>query len=397
MIEGIRLLLVDDRPAERMALRKLLALSQANAMVIGETGLGGEAVTAAEGLDPDVILISLEEPLARPLRILEALAMGGGAPIIAISSMGDRDCLRKAMRAGAKEYLVKPLSAEELGKTVESIFVAEQQRKSMLSSGQVGMKGQGEVITIFGAKGGTGKTTLSINLAVALSVETKRRVVLVDLNLEQGDVPIMLDMVPDHTIVDVVRIIDRLEADVDMIKRFLCQHSSGVEVLAAPRDVRSAEMIGQQHVAKIVELLAKSFDYVVIDTPPKLYGTVLTALELSSMILVVTSPEVPALKNTRIMLEMLKSQYSYSDKVKLVVNNAYMTDGVSHTEVGRVLDYPIFWKMPHDSLVVECIKLGKPCVQVKARGKIARNIIDLARTLAGMGKPQKKLFGIFNR
>lgn len=394
MVESIRLLLADDRKSERETIRKQLALSRINAVIVGETGIGAETITAAEELAPDVILLSLEEPLGRPLRIIESLALPRRAPVIVLSSLGERDYLRKAMRAGAKEYLVKPLNVEELAKTIEGIFVAEQQRRSLLSSGASGVRANSEVITVFGAKGGTGKTTVATNLAVALSLETQRHVALFDLNLEQGDVPIMLDVVPDKTIVDVVRNIDRLDSE--SIQGFLCQHSSGVQVLAAPPEQKAVEMIKTQHVTRVIELLSRSFDYVVVDTPPKRHEIVLAALELSTVIFLVTTPEVPCLKNTKIMLEMLKSLYPYNGKVKLVVNNTNVA-GVSHNEAGKALDYPIFWGVPYDSFAVECIRLGKPFVQADTRSKVSRSIIELARTLSGVGKPRKKLFGIFGK
>ncbi|MBI2909617.1 MAG: P-loop NTPase [Chloroflexi bacterium] len=396
MKERIKLLIADDREKERAALRKLLAASAIDVIIVGETGVGTETLTAAEDVAPHVILLSLEEPLARPLRILESLALTGTAPIIALSSIGERDCLRKAMRAGAKEYLVRPLNAEDLATAIESIYAAEQHRKSLLSSGStVSARAQGEVITVFSAKGGTGKTTLAANLAVALALETERRVALLDLNLEQGDVPLMLDVVPEKTVLDLVQIIDRVESD--MIEGFLCMHSSGVKVLAAPNEMKAGELINSQHVRKIIMLLAKLFDYVVIDTPPNLSATVLAAFELSNEIFLITTPQITCLKNSRIVLELLKSQHPYGSKVKIVVNDAYMPDGISHAEVGRALDYPIFWKIPYDTLVVESIKVGEPFVLAKSAGKVSRNVSDLARILGGVQKQRKKLLGIFGK
>lgn len=215
MTEPIKLLLAEDSAREREALRKQLSQSGVNATLVGETRVGPETVTGAGELEPDIILLSLEEPLITPLRILESLTIGG-TPVIVFSSIGHSECLRKAMRAGAREYLLKPFSAEELGKTIDGIFKAEQQRKALLSTGEATVQAQGEIISICSAKGGTGKTTLASNLAVALASTTGHRVALVDLNQEQGDVAIMLDIVPRKTIADLAQIADRLE--MDMVK-----------------------------------------------------------------------------------------------------------------------------------------------------------------------------------
>lgn len=397
MRDEIRLLLVDDRVGERMALVKQLALSQADVVVVAEAGLGAEALTALEETGPDVVLISLEEPLARPLRMLEALSLTGKAPIIAVSSIGDRETLRKAMRAGSTEYLVRPLNPDELAKTIETVHEANVERRSLIRSGRIGLTAQGEVIAIMSAKGGTGKTTLATNLAVALATEGKRRVVVADLNLEQGDVPVMLDVAPEFSIMDTLPIIDRLESDAGMIDKFLHKHPSGVELLSGPPDPLRAEVVTREDIKRTIQLLARSFEYVVVDTAPNARETLSTMAEVANMVLLVTTPEIPCLKNTRIMLEMLKSQYRFPEKVKLVVNDAYHTNGTSHNEIAVVLDYPVFWKLPYDSFVSEAVGSGRPFVQAKTNTKISRNIVELARTLAGIPEQRKGLLNKLRR
>ncbi|MCL4534616.1 MAG: AAA family ATPase, partial [Bacteroidetes bacterium] len=356
----VKVLLVEDRPEERVALQRQLGLSKVNAVIVGEAGVDSEALTMMEGLRPDVVLLGLEEPLARPLRILESLTVAGTAPVIAVSSIGDREALRKAMRAGAREYLVKPLKLEDLTKTIDTIIAVERRRRLLLSRGP-GTGTLGEVIAVLGAKGGVGKTTLATNLAVALAQETRRRVGVLDLNLEMGDVPIMLDIVPEKTIGDVLGVIDRL--DPELLKRFLSSHPSGVQVLSSTGEFKHMNGTTNDEIGRIVEIMAKSFDYVVVDTAPRLRGTFPSVLERSNMVLVVSTPDIPCLKNTRMMLDMLKSQRSYSDKVKLVLNNPYKASGVKPDEAGKVLDYPVFWRVPYDSLVPQCIKVGKPCLE----------------------------------
>ena len=139
--------------------------------------------------------------------------------------------------------------------------------------------------------------------------------------------------------------------------------------------------------------MAKSFDYVVVDTSPRLRGTFPSILERSNMLLVVSTAEAPCLKNTRLMLETLKGQHSFQDKVKLVINNPYRGDNLPNSEMIRILDHPIFWKVPNDSAVSECITLGQSCIQAKARSRFARNIAELACTLTGAGGRKKGLFG----
>lgn len=390
--EDLRVMLVEDSPEQRMTLRNQLSQCKGNATVVGETGVDSEALTMLLELKPDLVFIELQEPLARPLRILESMSVTGQAPIIAISSSRDRESLRKAMRAGAREYLVKPLKAEELSRTIDTVMDTEQRRKALVSKG-AGAGTLGEVICVLGAKGGIGKTTLATNLAVALARVTTRKVGLMDLNIELGDVPIMLDVVPDKNLADVIEVVERL--DPELLKRFLTPHSSGVQILAASMELSRNNGAANDYIGRVVEVMAQSFDYVVVDTAPRLQGTFPSVLERSNMVLVLTTPDVAGLKNTRLMLDGLKTQRSNSEKVKLVLNNPYGISGARADEAGKMLAHPVFWSIPYDGIASQCVKVGKSCIELNARAKISRNLTDLASTLSGEKKASKRFMGLF--
>lgn len=390
-----RVLLVEDSPEERASIRRQLEAAKPDAGIVGEAGVDAEALGMLEALQPDVVLMGLSEPLARPLRILESLSVTGRAPIIAVSSSNDRESMRKAMRAGAREYLVRPLKAAELASTIDMVIELEQRRSMLLSRGPTAGT-MGEVICVLGAKGGIGKTTVATNLAVALAIETRRKVGLLDLNLEMGDVPIMLDVVPAKTLADAADSIERL--DPELLKVFLTPHQSGVQILAASREFRrNNNGTTNEDIGRVVEVMAQSFDYVVVDTAPRLRGTFPAVLERCNMVLLISSPDVPSLKNTKLMLEGFRWQKSNADKVKLVLNDPYHLGGGSADEASKVLEYPVFWTIPYDVVVGQCIRVGQPPVLAKQGAKFSRSMTDLARTISGESKTSKGLLGLFKR
>jgi len=385
-VTEIKLLLADDKIEERAALRRLLAAAELNLAWIEECGAGTEAHSTAQELEPDIILVSFEEPIARSLKTIENLANNQDGLVIAISSLGERDYLRKAMRAGAREYLVKPLKPKDLARAIQDILEEEKRRKLLAESGKI----RGDVFTVLGPKGGIGKSTLAANLAVSLQAETKQRVAVLDLALQLGDIAMMLDIVPERTIADMTNLTRLLEPE--MLESFLSVHPSGIKVLAAATDVNPKGLPSAALVSQIVEALAKSYDYVVIDGDHLLTPVLWSALELTTLILLVTSPDTSSMKNTRVFLEVLRSQGYTDDKIKLLINYPYQQNGVSTGELGKILNYPIFWKIPHDTTCSQCANMGQSFIQARPKARISQNISQLAQTISGIDTRRNGLF-----
>ena len=378
MAPEIKVLIVDE-PGKRGELRKSLG-SDLN--VVGEAGFGTEAFTAARESRPNVVVVSLEEPIVRPLRTIELLTVGEDAPaVVVVSSSGDRENIRKAMLAGARDYLVKPIRGLELHQAVVAVWETEQRRRELVA-GPTGPQRAGEVIAVFGAKGGIGKTTLAVNLAVAIAQQTKQRVALLDLDTQLGDVAVMLDFVPERTIVDAAEMVDRLEPE--LVQTLLHEDRTGIRVLAGPLRPDEGEAIGAHHISKIVEVMANTYDYVVIDTAPHFTDTLVSALDAATMILLLTTPDVPSLKNTKLTIGVMRNWGYSEDKVKMVVNYAYTSDGVLPSDAENTLEYPIFWKIPNDSAATTAIKVGRPVIEVKPGSKLAQNIQGLAQSICGI-------------
>jgi pilus assembly protein CpaE len=380
MARNPEIVTIDPDLGSRAETKRAIQLAHFN--VIGEAGYGVEAVTVAKEQPPDVFLVSFEEPVALALQTIEQLADAvPSAPTIVYSSLADANAVRRAMVAGARDYIIKPLKPEDLSRAVYGVLEQEE-RKRLRADGQAAeTAGRGTVLTVFGAKGGIGKTTISTNLATTLAKITGASVCLLDMDTRFGDVAIMMDVAVEASIADVARQIDDL--DRDKIRDYLVKHHSGVSILPAPLHPTEWRNMTPQHIEKIVELLAQTHDWVVIDTPGTFNELIATTLELANLILLVTSMDIASIKDTALALEMLRAAAVSEDKVKLTINHSTAANSLREEDVSRVLEYEVFWRIPHDLAVSSSTQLGQPIVVAKPYARVSRAIIDLAHTLTG--------------
>jgi pilus assembly protein CpaE len=379
---------IDPDPASRADAKRALIL--AHFTVVGDAGYGIEAITVANENTPDVFLVSVEEPVARALQTMESLGDAiSDVPIVVYSSLADAASVRRAMVAGARDYLIKPLKPEDLSRAVYGVLEQEEKRRLRSSGDRVEGAAHGTIITIFGAKGGIGKTTISTNLATALVRGTGSTVALVDMDTRFGDVAIMMDVAVEQSIADLARHIE--EMDRDTVRDYLVRHHSGVMILPAPLHPTEWRNVTPPQITKIIDLLAQTHDYVVIDTPGTFNEIVAATLEAASLILLVTSMDIASIKDTALALEMLQSASVSEDKVKLTVNHSTAANTLREEDVERVLEYKVFWCIPHDLNVATSTQLGQPVIITKPFARVSRSIGDLAAALSGT-VPEKRGF-----
>lgn len=374
----IKILIVDDIVETRENIKRLLFFEQ-DMQVVAEAGNGEEAIKQAERLQPDVILMDINMPVIDGIAATEIIAMKvPTAAIVIMSVQGEQEYLKKAMIAGAREYMVKPFSSDELNSTIRRVYDFENKRKVHLFSNQVLKvdKQDPQIVTIFSTKGGVGKTTLATNLAVSLAKETGKKVALVDLDLQFGDVAVMLNVMPKRTITELIQEIGQLDGE--LIESYLVAHSSGIKILPAPTRPEYAELITAGHVEKILSVLKQNYDYVIVDTSPFFQETNLTALDLCDQILLLISLDLPTIKNVKLSLEVLDSLH-HKGKIRLILNRSSRDIGIKYQDVEKSLGFLIAAHVPSDGrVVVSAVNKGVPFVTSDPNTKIAGAMRDLA-------------------
>jgi pilus assembly protein CpaE len=388
MAKTARVLIVDEDLESRGDVQRRLVRSQF--VVAGAAGYGAQAVSLANETAPEAVLVGIEEPLARALQTIEALCgVPSHVPVIAYSSRTDAETARRAVLAGARDYLTKPFKLGQPGQSILEQLARRQAREEGQPAQPIT---SGIVITVYGAKGGIGKTTIAANLATALAQEGGGSVALVDMDTQFGDVAIMMDIPVEKTIVDLARRAD--EIDRELIGDYLVKHSSNVRILPAPFEPSQWRSVTPDQMGKIITVLAQTHDFVVLDTAATFNDVVAVALDKANVVLLVTSMDISSIKNTLVVLKLLSSSSFPQDKVKLTINHASATNTVKEEDVRNILKQDIFWRIPYDEGVGASVQLGKPVVVARPGARVSQSIVDLAVVLSGKEKaPEPKRRG----
>jgi len=395
------ILVVDQDPKARYEVKQLA--KQAQVSVAGEAAFGTEAVSLASELKPDVIICGMSSPPERSIQTIEALLdVLPETPIVTYGWRDDAETVRLAMIAGARDYLAMPANAERVLESVRSVLESEERKRLRLSGQSKAMGPRGLTIAVFGVKGGVGKSTIATNLGVALSSELAQSVVLVDGDNNFGDAAAMLDLKPERSILDLLRDVDTVEPG--NVTGYLTQHESGLWILPAPRECLQWRSVTPDRFRKIVTLLARRFDVVLIDTAGALGDLSLAALEEANMVLWVTSSDFSSINNSLLALETL-DQLSYPDsRIRLMLNVNSAEDGVRPAKIEQVLGREFFWLIPYDRQIRLGGQVGKPAVSTHKSSRGAQSIIQLAQALMGLGsapisnsRPASPLRRLFSR
>ena len=385
MARNPRVIVIDQDPTSRADVQKMLALS--GFAVLGEAGYGIEAVALAKATEPDVVIISIEEPTVRALQTVQALIdLLPQSPVVAYSSIRDSASMRKAMLAGVKDYLSTPLKEEELVQSIHTVLGLEEKRRARIAGELDEPVACGIVITVFGAKGGIGKTTISTNLATALVQKANQSVVVVDMDTRFGDVAILMDIPVERSIADLA--IPEEEITKELVQECIYVHNTGVAVLPAPSHPTDWRNIHAGHVERVVMLLSQMYDYVILDTPGTFNDIVARSLEMASLVLLLATVDLASLKDTLLAIDMLRSWNFPEEKLKLIINSTNEASNAQPQEVKRMLGRDVFWIVPYDRNISTATHLGMPVVVAKPQSKAAESIVGLAYALSGVRQQQ---------
>jgi pilus assembly protein CpaE len=379
----ISLLIVDDMADTRSNLAKLLQF-ETDMQVIGSVGSGREGIARARELRPNVVLMDINLPDIDGITAAEAITRElPGTAVVMLSIQGDTDYLRRAMQAGAREFLTKPFSGDELMAVIRRVDALEAGHRNLpatpiaVAPVLTGRTDGCQMLAVFSPKGGVGCSTIAVNLAVTLKQSTSKRVALIDGSLRFGDVALMLNLHGTKTIADLAPVIEQL--DEDLLLGTMVTHSSGVQVLAAPPRPEMAELITPEAMRRILNMMKTCFDYVIVDTWGSFEETVLAILDTADRILLVMTMEMPCIKDARLFLEVAEALKYPKEKVALVVNRFDSGQTITIQDVERSVRHRVDWKVSSGGhLVAQAINQGVPFVISNSEAPVARSLRAMA-------------------
>jgi pilus assembly protein CpaE len=398
--DKIKVLIIDDIGETRENLRKLLSF-EPGLEVVGAAAGGADGIQLAQELEPHVVLMDINMPDMDGITATEKLLQKvPTAQVVMLSVQGETDYLRRAMLAGARDYLTKPASADELVNTIQRVFEMGKTQSGGREAVQPHALGShhtekekrqrtGDLIAVFAPKGGVGGTTIAINTAIALQqmVADESKVALMDGHLQFGDVGVMLNLRPDRSVADLAQRIDEL--DRDLLSSVMTAHGSGIKVLLAPPSPEAAESLisarnGDEGVPALESILATmraSFDVTVADMWSWMDNVSLTLLDAATLIILVVTPDIPAVKSARLFLELAdKLDYS-QEKLVLVVNGADRRGSLRAKQIEKAM-MPAAVEIPYDErTALAAANRGVPLIMRDRDRPISQSLLQLAEII----------------
>jgi pilus assembly protein CpaE len=306
----------------------------------------------------------------------------GMSVVLAFSRRPDGS-LREIVRAGAIDLLQLPIDdkelidaldrAVELAQTAIPVAAEPTAPAAAPAPATPGARQPGRVFTISSATGGCGKTFFATNIGYFLTRYTGKRVCIVDLDLQFGEVVTAMRLRPKYTIFDALQREDTDEDDLRAhIEEYTVAHETGVHVLAAPREPSEADRISPPDVTRIIEAVRKQFDYVVVDTPPQLNESVLAAFDLSDMLYVMATLDLPSVRNMSVFLSTLERLKISTENVKLILNKAESDVGIDIEQVTKLFPQGFQAVLPYAKEVSRSINLGMPVMAASPQAEISR-------------------------
>lgn len=393
--EKIRILIVDDNVGTRENVGRLLYFEQ-DMEVIGQAINGQQGIDMAEDLKPHIVLMDINMPDMDGITATEKMSVKTPySQVIIMSVQAERDYMKRAMAAGARDFQPKPFTADELISCIRRVYQIGLPVYRQLEALEKGGGGQatvtqsktqepeavrsgGSVIGIYSAKGGIGTSSLAVNLATALQ-QLQGDVALIDTDLQFGDVSVHLNIQPSRTMVDSIH---DGQIDAELLPELLLAHNSGLKVLLAPTQPEVAESVTPPMLATMIRELKKKFSLVIVDMEKQLNERALTVLDNVDYLLLVTGPELPAIKNAKLFLDLTSQLEIPADRIDIVMNHATISGGVPASKIEKALQISHSYPIPHDPRMQTATNKGVTVIQQDSGSPAAKAIMSLARSMA---------------
>ncbi|MFQ5678320.1 MAG: CpaE family protein [Gemmatimonadota bacterium] len=343
------------------------------------TEIDDEYLDRLRSLDPEVIFLDLESNPHVGLKFAQFLAESGiGRALIGVGPTESPTLLLEAMQAGLAEYVPKPVQGEQVRGALERVLrrtgrLVEERRHE-----------PGLVVPIFSAKGGAGSTTVAANLAIEIHRLTRKKALLVDLDLELGETALLLGMQPKFSVVDLIRNLHRVDAG--LLQSYIERHETGVELLSAPYEPADVESVSGDRVRQVLTSLRRHYDYVVVDSPKTLNTATLAAFDDAETLYLLVTGDLPSLRNMVRCLPLLRKMAPKrpEDWLRVVVNRFNPNDVISTAEIEKTLQLKVFRTIRNDyRTVIRSINEGEPAV-MQRKSHFARDVRELAAEITGV-------------
>jgi pilus assembly protein CpaE len=393
MMDVIRVVLVDPQEESRASMQRTLV--GITTIWLSEVLTSyQDAAARAKDIAGYLIIVSLDHDTVGAIDLIQKLTQANpGTVVVAASKTYDSDLILKVIRAGAREFLTLPAEPTEV---LDMITRLTRGRGESLSTTSQAPR----IITVTGAAGGVGSTTIAVNLAGTLAAAANQETILVDLDLFFGAVDACLDIIPDHTLAHVTQNFERL--DITLLKRSIPRHSSGLYVLPHPVTMQEAAAIDPDTLRRLFGMLRASFDTVVIDTSKGLQSSDFTAFELSDVIIVVIQLELLCLRNTARLISLFREFDGLAERVKLIANRSRSTGSeISQKKAEETLKMPISWEIPNAFRIFQEARIkGVPVCDCARSSRPHQAFLEIARALRPPSqgqatKPKRGLFAAF--
>lgn len=390
--EKIRVVIVDDVSETRENVRKLLQF-ESDVDVVGTARTGKEAIQLSQELNPDVVLMDINMPDMDGIAATEAIhSKQPAVQVVILSVQSDQNYMRRAMLAGARDFLTKPPMGDELISAIRragSLAHTERSKVAQVNINPVAAtpglfvgygSPKGKIITVYSPKGGAGCTTIAVNLALTLHNEDTR-VALVDGNLQFGDVAVFVNEQGKNTIIDLAPRADEL--DPEIVEEVMLKHGpSGLHILAAPSKPEYAERVSSTQFAGVLEYLKQIYTYVVVDTATLLTDVTLAAVDLSDLVVLVTTQDIPSIKNCRLFLDLSQTLGIGRERILFTMNRFDKRINITPERVAENLKQEVAAVIPLDeATVMKAVNRGVPFILDSKNQPASRGILSLAESV----------------